>query len=246
MVSDPLMVPHSAPLAALPAFAPPKRNRNARLTRPIPNRTSNGTHPPREARNDTAVGEDERKGDTADEEDAREEVAKVDGAGRVVFRGEVLGGGALAAEEVGQGREGEDGGCGRERGVSLAGRRRGEREGDAPVRRGSQFDQRAQERMMRRNESASTNDNRTAATERQLGGVGSSGAAGGLTDRWGEQLGQLQFSLDSKEGCVLLSPACGIVTRVMWRNESGAVDLGAGWLPTTTSPQDGSRSAHIP
>lgn len=38
-------------------------------------------------------------------------------------------------------------------------------DGDLPVSSGSQLDQRAQERMMSRNESASTNDSRTAVDE---------------------------------------------------------------------------------
>lgn len=43
---------------------------------------------------------------------------------------------------------------------------RGRAEG-VPVRSGSQFDQRAQERMTRRNEMASTNDNRMIAGKRR-------------------------------------------------------------------------------
>lgn len=93
------------------ALARTTRPDGTKLTGPIPHRAPDRAHPARHARNDSTVGQDERQRDAADEEAAREEVAKVDRPARIVLRAKVLGRDALPADEVGQGRERKDGRC---------------------------------------------------------------------------------------------------------------------------------------
>ena len=94
-------------------------------------------------------------------------MAEIDGSGRVLGA-KVIGRDAARADKVGEGGEGEDGGCGegedggwwdRER---SAGRGRTRARG-VPVSRGNQLAQSAQLRMMRRNERASTKERRMMA-----------------------------------------------------------------------------------
>lgn len=149
----------------------PTRTETRGLTGPVSDESSERAHPACSGMNDLCVREDVREGDAADEEARGEEVAEVERAGGVVG-GEVVGAGAAAADPVRQRREREQQGWGgrREgRGQSRSasgsvGTARGR--ADGPVRRGSQFDQRAQARMMRRNESDSTNDRKMMAVHR--------------------------------------------------------------------------------